>query len=58
MKLSKEQIGNIFKKKSKIKQFGDPLKLIDVYIQAGGVAKGNIKASFMRIVSKYPTRVS
>ncbi len=54
MKLSKEQIGNIFKKKSEIKQFGDPLELIDTYIQAGGVAKGNIKASFYEDSKQIP----
>ena len=44
--LSKEKIGNIFKRKRELKQFGDALELIDTYVRTGGVTKGNIKASF------------
>ena len=48
LKLSKEQVGNIFKNKNEIKQFGDPLELIDAYIQTGGVTNGNIKTFILR----------
>ena len=44
--LSKEQIGNIFKNQEDVQQKMDPLKLIDTYINQGGVAKGRIKTEF------------
>ena len=52
--LSKEQIGNIFKRKRELKQFGDPLELIDTYVRTGGVTKGNIKASFFEDNKQIP----
>ncbi len=44
MKLSKEQVGNVFQRKYEIKQLGDLLELIDAYIQTGDGTNGNIKA--------------
>ena len=54
LKLSKEQVGNIFKNKNEIKQFGDPLELIDAYIKTGGATNGNIKASFYEDSKQIP----
>lgn len=45
--LSKEQISNIFKNQYDIvKTIHNPEKLIQTYIENGGIANGNIKASF------------
>ena len=46
IRLSKEQIGNIFKRNCELKHFGEPLNLIDTYVQMDGVTSRNIKASF------------
>ena len=44
--LSKEQISNIFENQEKVSARIDPEKLIQVYIDRGGTAKGDIKANF------------
>ena len=42
--LSKEQLSNIFKHQDELKM--EPVKLIESYINDGGIAKGSIKAYF------------
>ena len=49
--LSKQQLTNLFQNKNEIK---DPLKLIDDYIQQGGIASGSIKANFFDDCTKIP----
>ena len=48
--LSKEQISNIFKNQEEVVRMKqrkmDPVKLIQTYIDQGGIADGNIKANF------------
>ena len=44
--LSKEQISNIFKNQEDIEEKMDPIKLIESYINQGGIANGKIKSDF------------
>ena len=53
--LSKEQISNIFdNQEEEIVKKTDPVKLIERYIDQGGVARGNIKANFYSDSSEIP----
>ena len=44
--LSKEQISNIFKNQEDIEEKMDPIKLIESYINQGGIVNGKIKSDF------------
>ena len=54
MKLSKEQIANIFKNKKDIKEFGNPIEIIEKYIETGGIANGDVKVSFFEDCKQIP----
>ena len=54
MKLSKEQVANIFKNKKDIKRLGNPIKIIEKYIETGGIAKGDVKVSFYEDCNQIP----
>ena len=51
--LSKQQLTNIFQCKDEIGEC-DPVKLIEDYIQHGGIAKGSIKSSFFDDCTQIP----
>ena len=52
--LSKEQISNIFNnQEEEIVKKTDPVKLIEAFIEQGGVAKGDIKANFYKDCSNH-----
>ena len=55
--LSKQQLTNLFQNKNELKDViddDDPIKLIDDYIQHGGVAKGVIKSAFFDDCTQIP----
>ena len=54
MKLSKKQVANVTENKKDIKKFGNPVKSIEKYIQQGGVANGNVKATFFEDCKHIP----
>ena len=54
MKLSKEQVANIFKNKKDIKRLGNPIKIIEKYIETRGIAKGYVKVSYFEDCKQIP----
>ena len=52
--LSKQQLTNIFQNKDDVAAAADPLKIIEDYIQHGGIAKGNIKSQFFDDCKQIP----